>query len=229
MQRPIMAADRPFGTRSVTRSTGADLVDCGCWLTHPVDVDDISSVIAWVRAALERDAGFPPDVALRAANLCCRKTGHLCIYKAAELISVAWGTTRLSAGAAWWKGPGAWLVEKLQVVPDPAFDWVDEAYCAIGESLAEPAPDAYDPNWPPHKVFWAVDIPHGRGVGDTFVVGNGMGDRYRMKVIQREGRIGVAVEEWVGHPLRARDDDAYAEAKVRWPELTAACWRLHRS
>jgi hypothetical protein len=171
---------------------GADLVDGYGWLSHPVDVDDGSSVIAWVRAALERDAGFPPDVALPAANLGCRTMGHVCIYKAAEVIAVAWGTTRLPAGAAWWRGPGAWLMERIQIPPDRAFDWVDEAYCAIGESLAEPAPDAYDPNWPPHKVFWAVDVPDGVRVGGTFVVGNGMGDRYRMKVIQRDGRIGVA-------------------------------------
>jgi hypothetical protein len=64
---------------------------------------------------------------------------------------------------------GASLVERIQIPPNWAFDWVDEAYCAIGESLAEPAPDAYDPNWPPHKVFWAVDVPDGVRVGGTFV------------------------------------------------------------
>jgi hypothetical protein len=47
---------------------GADLVDGYGWLSHPVDVDDGSSVIAWVRAALERDAGLPPDVAPRVAE-----------------------------------------------------------------------------------------------------------------------------------------------------------------
>jgi hypothetical protein len=184
-------------------------------------------VIAWVGAALERGAGFPPDLALLAANLGCHTASHVCIYKAAEVIAVAWGTTRLPAGTAWWRGLGAGLMEKIQIQPDRAFHWVDEAYCAIGESLAEPAPDAYDPNWPSHKAFWAVDIPDGRRVGDTFVVGSGMGDRYRMKVIQRDDRIGVAVEDWVGHPLRERDEDAYTEAKARWPKLTAACLRLH--
>jgi hypothetical protein len=118
-------------------------------------------------------------------------------------------------------------MKKIQVPPDRGCDWVDEAYGTIGESLAEPAPDVYDPNWPAQKVFWAVDVPDGCRVGDTFVVGNGMGDRYRMKVIKRDGRSGVAAEEWTGHPLRVRDDNAYAEAKARWPELTAACRRMH--
>jgi hypothetical protein len=127
-----------------------------------------------------------------------------------------------------WRGPGARLMERIQVPPEWAFDWVDEAYCAIGESLAEPTPDVYDPNWPAHKVFWAVDVPDGYRVGDTFIVGNGMGDRHRMKVIKRNGRTGAVVDGWVGHPLRARDDGAYAEATARWPELTAACWSRHR-
>jgi hypothetical protein len=150
-------------------------------------VEDEASVIAWVRVALEQDAGFPSEVAVRAADFACHTMGHVCVYKAAEAVAVAWGTTRLPAGAAWWRGAGAGLMERIQVPPEWAFDWVDEAYCAIGEALAEPAPDVYDPNWPPHKVFWAVDVPDGCRVGDTFVVGNGMGDRYRMKVIERNG------------------------------------------
>lgn len=47
------------------------------------------------------------------------------------------------------------------------------------------------------------------------------GDRHRMKVIERDGRT-VAVDDWVGHPLHARDDAGYAAATARWPELTTS-------
>lgn len=67
-------------------------------------MEDEASVIAWVRLALEQEAGFPSDVAVTAADLACHTMGHVCIYKAAEAIAVAWGTTRLPAAAAWWRG-----------------------------------------------------------------------------------------------------------------------------
>lgn len=49
-------------------------------------------------------------------------------------------------------------------------------------------------NWPSSKVFWAVDVPEELSVGDEFLVGDGMGQRRWVRVVEQEGRVGVVVE-----------------------------------
>lgn len=86
-------------------------------------------------------------------------------------MTVARATPRLPGGRSWWHRNGLgfrqWAVD--------LHHWPDEAWNAIGELRAEPAPDAFDINWPAHKVFRVVEVPPGARVGDTFVLGDGMG------------------------------------------------------
>jgi DNA-binding XRE family transcriptional regulator len=45
------------------------------------------------------------------------------------------GTTRLLAGAAWWRGPGAWLIEKIQIPADRVFDWPAKRAYELGQAV----------------------------------------------------------------------------------------------
>ena len=53
------------------------------------------------------------------------------------------------------------------------------------------SPDALDPNWPKEKAFRAVDIPAGLAVGQRFVVGDSDGQRFLLRVVKCDGRVGV--------------------------------------
>lgn len=169
----------------------------------------MNKVVAWVRAELAEQAGFPTDVATQGAELACFWRGRFHLAGSATAVTVARATPRLPGGRSWWHRDGLrfrqWAVERHH--------WPDEAWDAIGELLAEPAPDAFDINWPAHKVFRVVEVPPGARVGDTFVLGDGMGNRVRLIVVERDGQIGVARHEDLGHPLNDLYDQSLREAR----------------
>jgi len=145
---------------------------------------NVARVLAWVRAVLEEEAGFPTDVALPAAELASFWQGRFHLDGAATAVTVARATTRLPGGKAWWRGDGRRFMQWALA----RHNWPDLAWVAIGEKLADPAPDAIDINWPAYTVFRAVGAPPGTKVGDTFVVGDGMGDRVRLIAVERDAR-----------------------------------------
>ncbi len=60
----------------------------------------------------------------------------------------------------------------------------DGAYCSFGELLALPASGEWDTNWPEHKVF-GMPLLESSNVGDRWIVGDGMGMRAMLVVIER--------------------------------------------
>lgn len=109
--------------------------------------------------------------------------------QAATAVCAARAVARLPEGAGWWSRSDFWAVparEKL-LAGDP-----DVAFAGIGEGLAEPAPDAWDPNWPPTKVAWTL-LPEDAYVGQTFLVGNGEGSRATVEVVERDGRLEAVI------------------------------------
>jgi hypothetical protein len=128
-------------------------------------------------------SGLPADQAVGAASAVVERSRANPV-QAATAVSAARAVARLPEGAGWWNRSDLWAAQArgMLLAGDP-----DVAFAAIGEQLAEAAPDAWDPNWPPHKVAWALlpDHPH---VGQTFVVGNGEGSRATVVVVERDGR-----------------------------------------
>lgn len=161
-----------------------------------------NELIDWVARELRAGAGFSEEEARRAAAHCCSE--HAGIGVAATAVAVARGTTLVPEGKGWW-------TERLKehvISGNPA-----EAEVRLGEAIAEPAPDAWDSNWPDGKTFRVVPIPPGLTVGDTFVVGDGMGSRATMKIVDHDGVVGVVIQETanvIGELWRSAYDEAMA-------------------
>jgi hypothetical protein len=112
-------------------------------------------------------------------------------YKASELLAVLRATPRLPGGRSWWSSPVGHRALDFLTGATPAASPLDEAYMRVAETLAqlaEPAPDEFDQNWPDTKVAWVMVRPESK-VGDTFVVGDGMGLRVTIQIIEREDEL----------------------------------------
>ena len=73
------------------------------------------------------------------------------------------------------------------------------AFEVVVEQLEGPAPDAWDPNWPPTKLTRAL-LTRNAKPGDQFVLSNGEGRRGRFRVDETGHGLRVSlVESW--YPL----------------------------
>ena len=147
----------------------------------------VESLCLWLADELAA-SGMPAVQAAGAAEAVVEKSRANPV-QAATAVCAARAVARLPEGAGWWSRSDFWAVlarERL-LAGDP-----DVAFAAIGERLADPAPDAWDPNWPPTKVAWAL-LPEDPHVGQTFVVGNGEGSRATVKVVERDGRLEAVI------------------------------------
>jgi len=115
---------------------------------------------------------------------------------------------RLPEGAEWWIRTDLATARAREKLADGNPDY---AFALIGELLAVPAPDEWDPNWPPHKVAWAL-LPRDPHVGQTFVVGNGEGGRATVEVIEQDGRLQAVITS-AQHSLDDLWDEAVADAQ----------------
>lgn len=127
--------------------------------------------------------------------------------RAGEFVGLCRATKHLGWVAQWWTTEaGRRAFAELTTCPDLA-------WAALNELCAVPAPDALDPNWPDAKVFTAVETPEGSAPHDEFVVGDGEGARYLMRVVERQGQVGVEVVQALGAPLDSYLRQCVAEAE----------------
>lgn len=166
----------------------------------------VTRLVEWAAAELEASGLSAADVAVAAAHL-RTASGHGPVMQAVTMVTTARGVSRLAESARWWSSAEA-LRPKERLLAGEA----DCAWTAVAERLAEPAEDCWDPNWPPQKVAWAL-LPPGGTRGDSFVVGNGEGERARVELAERDGQL-VAVLTASRGPLDEVWDDAMAQAKA---------------
>lgn len=162
---------------------------------------------SWVASALVDAFSVAAEDAARRAHVVTSATGSSLPVQAGEVVAICRATARLPSIASWWRSEeGQRAFDRIDTQPDLA-------WAGLNEYLAAPAPDVLDPNWPASKVFWAVDRPDGSQPGDEFIVGSGEGERYLMRVVQKDGQVGV---EWVfslGTPLDSYWHWSVAEAE----------------
>lgn len=147
-------------------------------------------------------SGMQSGQAEGAASAIVRRSGANPV-EAATAVCTAKAVARLPEGAGWWhlSDPRSARARDELLDGNP-----DIAFAAIGERVAEPAPDVWDPNWPAHKVAWAL-LPSDAQVGHTFVVGNGEGNRATVEVIESGGRLRAVITSAEGAL-----DDLWVEA-----------------
>lgn len=155
-------------------------------LRHPGRVS-LAPLSDWIATELIA-SGLSPDEADRAVAALTdpRVSG---VGTAATLVTTARGVARLPEGAAWWATEEARLAKERLLAGEPDYAWA-----AVGERLAEPAEDCWDPNWPAHKAAWALlrDDAH---AGDSYVVGNGYGGRARVEIVEQDGVLSAVITE----------------------------------
>ena len=148
------------------------------------------AVRRWLTDLLVQEVGFAAETARRAVEHSVHSGGRF-VGEAASVATTAMSTSRLPGGRAWWVTEGQRIRAHLL---DGAYP--DEALAFVGEVIAGPAPDWWDPNWPGYKVFTHLMAP-GAAPGDEYVVGNGEGVRGRVRVVERDGKVGaVIVDSW---------------------------------
>lgn len=125
---------------------------------------------------------------------------------AAGAATVASATPQLPGKTEWWSGEGAQTRAAL-IRGD-----VSLAEDAVGELLAEPAPDEWDPNWPPQKAAWAA-LRGGAVEGDEYILGNGMGYRGSFRVVAQGDHLrAVLLDSWWALAPLAEESQTVAEA-----------------
>jgi hypothetical protein len=143
---------------------------------------------SWVEAEL-RSSGLPdPAVVVAAAR---GRSSHPDLI-ATELVCMAREVTTRPDPAGWWAAVLPTAYGRLLLAGEP-----DELLCRLAEEHADPAPDCWDPNWPPHKVG-RVMVPIGAEVGHRELVGDGMGSRAWVEVVEREGAPWAVIAEAQG-------------------------------
>lgn len=126
--------------------------------------------------------------------------------RAAGAATVASATPQLPGKTEWWSGEGAQTRAAL-IRGD-----VSLAEDAVGELLAEPAPDEWDPNWPPQKAAWAA-LRGGAVEGDEYILGNGMGYRGSFRVVAQGDHLrAVLLDSWWALAPLAEESQTVAEA-----------------
>jgi hypothetical protein len=171
-----------------------------------------SAVLGWLGSLLVEYVGFSESEALDAATKCAlfrnyeHPEGVFSWQDAAVAATAITATPLLANGADWWQAEGQicreWLIQGKGA----------ECESRIAETLAPPAPDGWDPNWPEAKRFRVVDIPQNASVGDEFLVGNGEGVRGLFRVAERDGLIGAELVS-SSYSLDGLDDEAYDKAR----------------
>lgn len=161
----------------------------------------VASLRRWLASELDA-SGMQSDQAEVAASAIVTKPGANPV-EVTTAVCTARAVARLPEGARWWNlsDPRSARAREELLNGNP-----DIAFAAIGERLAEPAPDAWDPNWPAHKVAWAL-LPNDARVGQTFLVGNGEGSRATVEVIESDGRLRAVITS-----AKGALDDLWAEA-----------------
>ena len=150
---------------------------------------------SWIASVVTEAFGIPREDAEHLAAVAIEDAGSSPAMRAGEIVGLCRATQRLPWVAEWWSSEsGQRAFATLATSPD-------DAWSALNEACAAPAPDALDPNWPAEKAFTAVDLPEGSEPGDEFVVGNGEGDRYVMRVVGRDGQVGAELVRALGAPL----------------------------
>jgi hypothetical protein len=151
----------------------------------------LSHLVEWAEGELKRSGLNGDDAALAAAHILTERGEDGPLLVAVTIVTAARGVTRLPEEAAWWSAPAASLPTAQLLRGRP-----DDVWAVVGERLAEPAEDCWDPNWPPHKVAWAL-LPRDARCGDSRVVGNGEGERSRVEVVERDGGlVAVITDRW---------------------------------
>lgn len=127
--------------------------------------------------------------------------------QAAEVVCIARCVMRLPEGSGWWGSDDratALVGDLVAGNPDPLFSH-------LAEQFAVPAQDDWDPNWPTEKEE-RVLLPDGAQVGDAFIVGDGMGSRATVEIIERDGQLRACVTPVAG-PFEPLYDDLIAQAE----------------
>lgn len=170
---------------------------------------------AWLQGLLIEEAGFAQDEAQRTVSFVFAD-GATAQLQAMSVAIAARATSRLPGAAAWWSYAGRDYKGALLEGRG-----LEEVGCWVAETIS-PAPDGWDPNWPDSKRFNAIDLPEDCRVGDSFIVGDGMGSRGRFRVAERDGQRGAEFM-WSWHVL---DDERHhvaveAERFGLWPRWGA--------
>ena len=133
------------------------------------------------------DTGLSRYEARQAAEaVCWNPRGNFSVGAATAVAAVS-ATHELPGGKIWWDSPVGARCRQALVDGNG-----DDAYVTIGELLAPPAPDNWDPNWPDDKLFgW---LPTGAKAGDRFLLGSGMGHRAEAVVVERDGKLGLVID-----------------------------------
>src|SRR5947209_2035506 len=147
----------------------------------------IDSLRVWLADELVA-SGMQEDQVERAAAALVGRSGANPV-EAATVVCVARAVARLPEGWRWWSRSEPWAAQAREKLLDGE---PDVAFALIGDRLSEAAPDAWDANWPPHKVAWAL-LPGDAHLGQTFVVGNGEGRRATVKVVEIQGRLQAVI------------------------------------
>lgn len=162
---------------------------------------------SWIASAVTDAFGIPPEDAEQLADVAIEQAGASPAMRAGGIVGLCRATQRLPWVAEWWSSEsGQRAFATLATSPDAAWS-------ALNEACAAPAPDALDPNWPAEKMFRAVHRPDGSEPGDEFVVGNGEGERYVMRVVGRDGQVGTELVRALGAPLDSYWYQAIVEAE----------------
>jgi len=164
-------------------------------------------LVDWTAGELVRCLALSQNAADAAAQTCFPVPGNVSVGTAATTVSIARAVEQYPQGRIWWENARAiWI--RLLLAGEPG-----EVEARLAEFLAEPAPDVWDPNWPARKLF-GIQIPEGLQIGDSFLVGDGMGARARMMVTERQGERGVViVPQSSTNPLSSLFREACDEAE----------------
>jgi len=161
----------------------------------------------FIVSALVEAFRLSTDDAERLAVVAIANAGASPAIRAGEIVGLCRATRQLPWVAEWWTSEaGQRAFATLPTCPD-------NAWTALNEACAVPAPDALDPNWPAEKVFNLVELPDRIRPGDEFVVGNGLGDRFVMRAVERAGRTGAELVKAIGGPLDSYWYQAIVEAE----------------
>lgn len=173
-----------------------------------------NSLEAWIAGELVRRVGFEEGEARSAIhqyvgaylsrNSELEDYPRRLIFVSAEIVACL--RAPVPGGRDWWQSTAGRVT--LSFLNGARGGYV---YPNVAEAVAEPAPDEIDPNWPASKIWGAQIIPPGLGPGDEFTLGNGEGMRARLRVEERDGKLGSVVVNWTD-PLRPLFDEAREEA-----------------
>lgn len=147
-----------------------------------------SALVECATAELIESGLSKPDALAAAWHISSNPNSALA---AATMVSTARAIGRLPQGPSWWTTAEATLPKARLLGGEQDYVWV-----AVAEQLAEPADDCWDPNWPTYKASKAL-LRRDAAAGDVYVVGNGEGQRGRVKVVSRAGTLeAVITESW---------------------------------